>query len=355
MRAALARHDALLRSCIENRGGYVFKTIGDAFCAAFAVAGVLVRQGVRMAPHDSSGSASLRDAVRRLEVDGFAVLPEFLSAEDLAPAQSELPVMFPAAREFHEGIDKSRNARYQIDEFAGIVPFPFQSVELCLLAAHPRLVTLAEAFLGTEDLRIYSAEAWAKYTGAADYDQLLHRDYLNHTLLVPSDEPSFRQVEVFLYLCDVPEELGPPHFVSRRLTRGAPAMPNWIARSEKPDWYAAEQSGTGPAGTAVAYDIATFHRGTGLKAPDGARYSLLVSFRAAATEWAIRCAWSNASHEPAWYAFVRRATARQLQLFGFPPPGHPFWTEETLAGMALRYPELDVHALHARCRALDDR
>ena len=29
-------------------------------------------------------------------------------------------------------------------------------------------------------------------------------------------------------------------------------------------------------------------------------------------------------------------------LFGFPPPGHPFWTEETLAAMAARYPALDL-------------
>lgn len=38
MRSALARHDALLRQAIEQHGGYVFKTIGDAFCAAFATA-----------------------------------------------------------------------------------------------------------------------------------------------------------------------------------------------------------------------------------------------------------------------------------------------------------------------------
>jgi predicted ATPase/class 3 adenylate cyclase/uncharacterized protein HemY len=38
MQAALARHDALMRSAIESREGYVFKTIGDAFCAAFATA-----------------------------------------------------------------------------------------------------------------------------------------------------------------------------------------------------------------------------------------------------------------------------------------------------------------------------
>ncbi len=38
MRLALARHDALLRQSIEVQGGYVFKTIGDAFCAAFPTA-----------------------------------------------------------------------------------------------------------------------------------------------------------------------------------------------------------------------------------------------------------------------------------------------------------------------------
>ena len=35
MSAALVRHDEILRSCIERRGGHVFKTVGDAFCAAF--------------------------------------------------------------------------------------------------------------------------------------------------------------------------------------------------------------------------------------------------------------------------------------------------------------------------------
>ena len=38
MRPALARHDALLRDCIEQNGGFVFKTVGDAFCAAFTTA-----------------------------------------------------------------------------------------------------------------------------------------------------------------------------------------------------------------------------------------------------------------------------------------------------------------------------
>ncbi|MDQ3941883.1 MAG: protein kinase, partial [Actinomycetota bacterium] len=38
MEAALARHDQILRSNIEANRGYVFKTVGDAYCAAFTTA-----------------------------------------------------------------------------------------------------------------------------------------------------------------------------------------------------------------------------------------------------------------------------------------------------------------------------
>jgi predicted ATPase/class 3 adenylate cyclase len=39
MRVALARHDALLAELIARHGGNVFKTVGDAYCAAFQKAG----------------------------------------------------------------------------------------------------------------------------------------------------------------------------------------------------------------------------------------------------------------------------------------------------------------------------
>ena len=38
MQAALAHHDELLRRALEEHGGYVFKTVGDAFCCAFRTA-----------------------------------------------------------------------------------------------------------------------------------------------------------------------------------------------------------------------------------------------------------------------------------------------------------------------------
>ncbi|MGC4042406.1 MAG: tetratricopeptide repeat protein [Armatimonas sp.] len=51
MRVALQQHDVLLRQAIEGNGGTVFKTIGDAFCAAFptADAGLNAARGAQAA------------------------------------------------------------------------------------------------------------------------------------------------------------------------------------------------------------------------------------------------------------------------------------------------------------------
>ena len=46
MRAALRRHDDLVRKAVTERDGYVFKTVGDAFCVAFAAAGAAITAAV---------------------------------------------------------------------------------------------------------------------------------------------------------------------------------------------------------------------------------------------------------------------------------------------------------------------
>jgi predicted ATPase/class 3 adenylate cyclase len=48
MRVALARHDAIVRSAIEDGHGYVFSTAGDAFSAAFEGAGAAVTVAAEM-------------------------------------------------------------------------------------------------------------------------------------------------------------------------------------------------------------------------------------------------------------------------------------------------------------------
>lgn len=283
---------------------------------------------------------------------GFVVLPQYLSADELADGVAALPALFPTRDEFHDNADPERNARFR-DEFTGISHLPIGPVEVSLLAVHPRLIELAEQLLGTKDIRLYNAEAWAKYSGAASYEQELHRDYLNHSVIVPTPDSPPTQVEMFVYLSDVTDDLGAPRYVPLEHTRSLSPLPNWLPHEhvrvddEHPTWvsrelwpelYAHEVSGAGPAGTVVAYRIETFHRGTELTAPRGARYTIHSSFRRADADWIAHRSWIDSVGNGAWEAFVAAASPRQRELFGFPPPGHPYWTERTLADTAVRYP-----------------
>jgi hypothetical protein len=286
--------------------------------------------------------------------NGFVVLPEYLPVEDLQAAVHALPRLFPTGDEFHDRVDPERNARFFGDEFNGIDSFPFASPALNRLPVCDALIDLATTFLG-QDVRLYSAEAWAKYERAADYEQDLHRDYLNHTILVPSTAPEFRQLECFVFLTDVTAELGAPRMVARSpQTDALPARPNFFPRVDtssggpfvsshgRPDLYAQEVAATEQAGTVVAFQPGTIHRGAAITQPRGARFTMHLNYRPAAAEWAHRHAWADRSHDPNWYEFVSQASPRQLQLFGWPAPGHSFWTDETLKAISERYPRLDV-------------
>ncbi len=75
MRDAMRRHDAILREEIDRRRGYIFKTVGDAFCAAFWTAGEAVDAAVgiqrRLASADFSNvdSLAVRMAIHAGETD----------------------------------------------------------------------------------------------------------------------------------------------------------------------------------------------------------------------------------------------------------------------------------------------
>ncbi len=288
--------------------------------------------------------------------DGFVVLTGFLTAGQIADAVDDITVEFPTAEEFRLDADPERNRRFR-EEFGGITPFPARSTALNLLSVHPRLIELAQVLLDDEDLRSYSIEFWAKYTGAADYEQPFHRDYLNHTVVVPSTEAPPSQVEMFVYLSDVAEDLGPIALLPRQHAMDTPALPNWypagdgqedderpdwMSNQGRPEWYEQEVQAVGPAGTVVVYRIDTFHRGTALRRSGGHRFTIHTNFRRASHDWITRRAWTDrANHGAAWGNFVVAASPTQLRLFGFPHPGHKYWTDATLHGLTLRYPGFD--------------
>ena len=277
------------------------------------------------------------------EADGWCVLERFLPDEAVAGATEQLESLFPSAEDFAADRDPERNAPFRIDSHVVMPRFPFENAAFNELVLHDRLIDLGEEFLGLTDLRLYQGMLSGKYaTGAESDDQLLHVDYGNHTLVVPRSDVGYQHLELFVYLSDVTADTGATRMVSRRLTGGIPIERTYLSLTDYPHLYDAEVAAEGPAGSVLAYRPDVFHRGVRLTARASARFMLHVSFKPAGTDWLGSQAWPGAAEGMAWHRFANGASVRQLCALGFPPPGHPYWNERTLAGVAARYPGLDM-------------
>jgi ectoine hydroxylase-related dioxygenase (phytanoyl-CoA dioxygenase family) len=277
------------------------------------------------------------------ETDGWCVLEHFLPHEVVEAAQEGLAREFPSAEDFAENREPERNAPFRTDSHTVMPTFPFEHAPFNDVVLHDRLIDLAEEFLGLTELRLYQGALSAKYaSGAESDDQLLHVDYGNHTLVVPRGDVGYQHLELFVYLSDVTADTGATRMVSRRLTRDIPIERTYLSLMDYRHLYEAEVPAEGPAGSVLAYRPDVFHRGVRITAPRTARFMQHVSFKPAHTDWLGSQAWPGAAEGLAWHRFANRANVRQLSALGFPPPGHPYWNEQTLAGVAARYPGLDL-------------
>jgi hypothetical protein len=278
------------------------------------------------------------------ERDGWCLLEGFLPPESVAAAQQALPALFPTAEEFASDADPSRNAPFRDDSHRVMPRFPFESAALNDLVVHDSILDLAEQLLGLDgaELRMYQAMLSAKYAGGAVSDeQLLHADFGNHTLVVPRHEPGYQQLETFFYLSDV-TETGATRLVSMQLTGGIPVERTYLSVDDYQGLYEAEVPASGLAGSVLAYRPDVYHRGVRMTEPGAARFMLHVSYKPAGSDWLNSFGLPNAGEDLDWYRFVGTATVRQLTALGFPAPGHPYWSAQTLAGVAARYPMLDL-------------
>jgi hypothetical protein len=269
---------------------------------------------------------------------GFALMEGFLAPEELEAARDALWKHFPRPDDYFADPDAPPHARYAASQFAGVEEFPYRSWDLNRLAVHPDLVDAAERFLQTPDLHLYKVELWAKYAGAVDYDQPLHRDYGSHSLVVPRPEPRYQQLTTFIFLSDVTEADGPTCIVPYEDGKDVPWTPLYLPFGELA---ASEVPCVGPAGSLLLYRTDILHRGSDFGAPRRSRFSILADYQVRGTTWGGKMAWPKQSPER-WAKFIPQCSVRERDLFGFPRPGDPYWTDETLEGVVARYPGIDI-------------
>ena len=271
---------------------------------------------------------------------GYVVVPGFLNADELAAAREGMLQYFPTAEELAATPQRYGFVREDPEHLQ--VEFPFAADVLNDVSTHPQLVAFVERVLGTRGVLLSQAAVWAKYAGTGDFDQGLHLDYQGNTLVVPRDDGAFRQVNMILYYGDVPAEMGPTFVVSQEKTRDLPLWPTHRTRKKDPALYKLERPVLAGAGDLLVFSMRTWHRASDVTADFGVRFSHHFVWRAAAHAFQGYQQWSSKGENEDLQRFVARATPRQREVLGFPPPGDAYWNEETLAGVALRYPGMDM-------------
>ncbi len=268
---------------------------------------------------------------------GFAVIEGFLDAATLKEAQDALWSIYPRPETYFA--NPSAHADLARSQFAGLRLYPYREWALNRLPVYPDLVDAAERFLRSEDIEVYKIELWAKYAGAVDYDQPHHRDYGNHSLVVPRADGAHTQMTTFLLLSDVTDVDGPTKLVPLEHTRDVPLTALIMDMGR---FFDQEVAATGPAGTLMIYKTDVLHRGSNFTGPGRSRFAMLMDFQQRGWRWNGKMSWPNQANNPGLREAFVRMTPRERDLFGWPPAGSDYWNAQTLRDVAARYPGMDM-------------
>jgi hypothetical protein len=271
--------------------------------------------------------------------EGFVVIPGFLDADKLAEAQAGIGADHPTPEDYFA--DPTQWPIYNTTQFT-LLKFPFGDWRVNRLAFDPDMLDAAARALDADpwDVRFTKGELWAKYSGAIDYDQQFHRDFGNHTLVVPRADHRYKELTTFVFLSDVDETDGPtavlPRYLTDQIPLGSRRLPN------EATWRQHQKLATGPAGSLLMYSYDVFHRGTNLLGEGRSRFMVLLDYRHVNAPWIARQGWPDVGNHPRMAEAITRITPRDRCLFDIPPPGHEFWNEQTIADMMLRYEGIDM-------------
>ena len=226
-------------------------------------------------------TTDISTAVEQWRTQGWTVVHDLVPTEEIDAAVEELWDHFPHPDDYHSGNPaaqaqfegestdlryqptkqgnshqlsdgQSEGAEFRLRQFLGHVLFPYDSYLLNRLQIHPNVVDFAKKAMGDEDIRLYQARIWGKYTGVTNYEQPFHQDR-NHTIVPDRVEPGWWNMLGFLYLSDVEEGVGPTEILS---LGDSPPGTN-------------PQSAAGRRGSYLAYRTDVWHRGVDLTREGG--------------------------------------------------------------------------------------
>lgn len=266
---------------------------------------------------------------------GYCIIENFVPADVVADTVAQMHEIVPTYEQFVSEPENWPNAMPLTWS-----DFPYRSGLMNDLVLNPEMIDFARRTLGTDDIVLSHSESITKYASDQDFDQLMHQDYANNTFVVPVGD-HHDQMASILYLTDVTLDMGPTKVVS--YADGA----DWgtsraVSRDDAPELFEREHAITVPAGSIFLYSMRTFHRGSAMYASSGLRHTIHVAYQRRSMTWG---GWRNFVRQGQrgyMHDLLARLTPEQRAMIGFPPPGDPYWTPESIGAVQERYPDMDL-------------
>lgn len=249
--------------------------------------------------------------------DGFLLLPRFIP-------EAELPELQAMQRRVLKTWDEVRHDPPPRRTVA--VPFPHNDPRAARKYYHPELLRLGRWWLKTEDVFAREGMMLARYPGYVA-DDGGHIDNGNNSLLpVPEHAREYSQIIFWIHLEEVRPDQAPLRLVRRRDGRDLSKGVDVVC----------------PAGSIAVFTTSTWHASTSFTASDGQRFMWAFSLGRADHRWEGFRHYTMLGQDPVFVAAVASMTPEERILMRFPPPGHPYYTLQTLTALERQYPGWDA-------------
>ncbi|WP_437502384.1 phytanoyl-CoA dioxygenase family protein [Sorangium sp. So ce1099] len=291
--------------------------------------------------------ARIAEQLRR---DGYVLVRDVLSPERFAAVEAAAHRCLPAPANLEPAEPGAKGMR--------TVFFPFAETDLNLLVVEHVFLDLARAVLGSDDLRVGDPVLQGKYGtrfGSTRNQRLHHDAFEGASLVAARPRGEHQRMFVIYYFTDVADEtLAPTCVVPRGDCQDVPLLTEDGLASYDPErypaLYEAERAVLAPANSALVTLGDTIHRGSAMTAESAYRFALFVNYHTGRATWQRQPNWVGLPGDPRSESarrFMAAASPRQRSALGVPPPGDPYWDEQTRALMARMYPGLDLRPYEA--------
>lgn len=242
---------------------------------------------------------------------GYALVERLLPAEQVAKMATAARRLLKPWAEIGHSPPEHRLANYF---------FPYPEPILNEAIVHRESIAFAQRFLGTQSIHYRPGLLMCTYPGRDGMG--FHMDNGNNSLLPPTSERRHAQLNFWFYLEDVDQDQAPTLFVADEYERDVHRAEAFVA----------------PAGSVAIFHNYAWHSASPYRREDGQRYVWKFAFGRADHYWEGVAHYTHIAQDPHFKAFIADLSARDRELFRFPPADHPYYTRELLSALEAHYP-----------------